>query len=168
MGKTVDSYHFIGGMTKRLVKTWIGMESPRAIPWTDLSRPLSECTVALITSGGMALRSDRPFDQEGERSNPWWGDPSYRVIPQTARSEEIRVYHQHIDASFAERDLNCLLPVDRLKELAEAGVVGRVAPSHYSFMGYLLEPDAFLRKSIPAMIRQLHQESVDIAALVPA
>ena len=168
MRKMVDSYHFIGGMTKRLVKTWIDMEAPRPIPWTPLPRPLSDCRVALITSGGMALRTDRPFDQEGEQRNPWWGDPSYRVIPRGTRTEDIRIYHQHIDASFAERDLNCLLPIDRLMELTEAGVVGGTATSHFSFMGYLLEPDAFLQESVPQIISQLRQESVDIAALVPA
>ena len=168
MGKTVDSYHFVGGMTKRLVKTWIGMETPRPIPWTDLSRPLSECTVALISSGGMALKSDRAFDQEGESRNPWWGDPSYRVIPRGTRTEEIRVYHQHIDPSFAERDMNCLLPGDRLEELAEAGAVGGAAASHYSFMGYLLDPDEFLRDTVPQIVKHLQDESVDIAALVPA
>ena len=168
MGKTVDSYHFIGGMTKRLVKTWIGLEASRPIPWTPLSKPLSECTVALITSGGVALRTDRPFDQEGEQQNPWWGDPSYRVIPRTVRTEEIRVYHQHIDSSFAEEDVNCLLPIDRLEELADAGIVAGAAPSHYSFMGYLLEPDVFLQDSVPQIISQLRHESVDLAALVPA
>lgn len=47
MEKTVDSYHFIGGMTKSLVKSWIRMESPRPIPWTPLSKPVSGCTVDL-------------------------------------------------------------------------------------------------------------------------
>ena len=168
MRKTVDSYHFIGGVTKRLVKSWIKMESPRAIPWTSLSKPLSDSSVALIASGGIALKSDRPFDQEGERRNPWWGDPTYRIIPGTASTEDIRVYHQHIDASFAERDLNCLLPIDRLNEVAGAGEIERAAPYHYSFMGYLLDPQDFLKQSMPQIIDQLHRDSVDVVVLVPA
>ena len=71
MTKVVGSYRFIGGGTKRLVKSWIELESPRDIPWTPLSRPLSDCTVALISSGGIALKTDRPFDQDSERRNPW-------------------------------------------------------------------------------------------------
>jgi hypothetical protein len=35
-------------------------------------------------------------------------------------------------------------------------------------MGYLLEPEVFLQESVPQIISQLRQESVDIAALVPA
>ena len=104
-----------------------------------VTKQLSECTVSLISTGGIALKTDTPFDQEGELQNPWWGDPSYRVIPRTATEKDIRVYHMHINPEFAECDLNCLLPMQRLSELVEAGELGSVAPSHYSFMGYILE-----------------------------
>jgi D-proline reductase (dithiol) PrdB len=168
MTKVVDSYRFIGGITKRLVRSWIKLEAGREIPWTPLSRPLSDCTVALISSGGIALKTDTPFDQEGERQNPWWGDPSFRIIPQSAKTEEIRVYHQHIDPSLAEEDINCLLPIDRLSELAESGRIGRAAPRHYSLMGYILEPEELLEVSTPAIIEQLHVDEVDLVLLVPS
>ena len=168
MAKIVDSYRFLDGISKRLIRSWIGLETPREIPWTPLARPLSESTVALISTGGIALKTDRPFDQEGERKNPWWGDPSYRIIPKTARAEDIRVYHMHIDPRLAERDLNCLLPIERLEELAAVGKVGRAAESHYSFMGYILDPRELLGKSIPAIIEHLRAEAVDVVVLVPA
>jgi D-proline reductase (dithiol) PrdB len=168
VAKTVDSYHFASGLTKRLVKTWIKMESARDIPWTPLPKPLSDCTVALISSGGIALKTDRPFDQEGERRDPWWGDPSYRVIPRGTCTEDIRVFHQHIDPSFAEQDLNCLLPIDRLEDLVKAGDVGRSAASHYSFMGYMLDPQEFLETTVPEMICRMQEDEVDLALLVPA
>jgi D-proline reductase (dithiol) PrdB len=168
MIKTVDSFRFASGLTKRVIKSWIKIESPRQIPWTPLQKPLSDCTVALISSGGIALKTDRPFDQEKERQNPWWGDPSYRIIPHATSTDQIRVYHQHIDASFAERDLNCLLPLDRLTELAEDNVIGRTAPSHYSFMGYILDPKKLIEQSVPGIIRSLREEAVDIVVLVPA
>ena len=135
MTKTVDSYRYTSGIIRRLVQSWIERETYREIPWTPLARPVSECTVALLTSGGMALKSDRPFDQEGERRNAWWGDPSYRIIPRRTESADIRVYHLHINPSFAEEDVDCLLPIHRLEELSRAGKVGEVAPSHYSFVG---------------------------------
>jgi hypothetical protein len=69
MSKVVDSYRFISGITQRLVKSWIKLEAPRDIPWTPLPKGLSDCTVALISSGGIALKTDRPFDQEGERQS---------------------------------------------------------------------------------------------------
>jgi D-proline reductase (dithiol) PrdB len=168
MPNAVDSYRFVGGLTRRLVRSWIKLESPRQIHWSPLTKPLSDCTVALISSGGIALRTDRPFDQEGERRNPWWGDPSFRIIPHTARTEDIRVCHQHIDPSLAEEDLNCLLPIERLAKLTELGDVGRAAPSHYSFMGYLLDPQEMLETSISAIVDHLRADCVDLAVLIPA
>lgn len=168
MTKIVDSYRFIKGLSKTLIRSWIKLESPREVPWTTLSKPISDSTVALISSGGIALKTDRPFDQEGERKNPWWGDPSYRIIPQTARTEDIRVYHMHIDHRPAEQDLNCLLPIERLKELVGMRKVGRAAPSHYSFMGYILDPKELLEKSVPKIIEHLKSDAVDVAVLIPA
>jgi D-proline reductase (dithiol) PrdB len=164
----VDSYRFITGLTGRMVKNWIKMETPRPIPWTPLSKPLAECTVALISSGAIALKTDAPFDQDGERENPWWGDPSYRIIPQKANSKDINVYHLHVNPRFAEQDLNCLFPLERLLELAESGEIGRSAPSHYSYMGYILEPQTLLEESVPAIIRQLKEDQVEVVVLVPA
>jgi D-proline reductase (dithiol) PrdB len=168
MDKTVDSYRFISGITKRMIKSWISVERPREIPWTPLAKPLSECTVSLISSAGIALKSDRPFDQEGERRNPWWGDPSYRILPNTATSQDVRLYHLHIDPSCAEQDLNCLFPLQRLQELAAAGEVGSSAARHYSIMGYILRPEQLLAETAPALIRNLKEDYADVVVLVPA
>jgi D-proline reductase (dithiol) PrdB len=168
MTKTVDSYRFINGITKRMMKSWIGMEKPRPIPWTLLAKPLSECTVTLLSSAGIALKTDRPFDQEGERRNPWWGDPSYRILPNSATHEDVRIYHLHIDPSYAEQDLNCLFPLQRLQELEESGRIGQMGPRHYSIMGYILDPVVLLCETVPALIRDLKADFADVVVLVPA
>ncbi len=168
MSKTVDSYRFISGITRRMIKSWIKMETPRPIPWTPLSKPLSECTVAVLSSAGLAMKDDLPFDQEGERKNPWWGDPSYRILPKTASKDEVRLYHMHIDPSYAEQDLNCLFPLERLQEMEDSGRIGRVSPRHYSIMGYLLEPEELLCNTVPALIRNLKEDFADVVVLVPA
>jgi D-proline reductase (dithiol) PrdB len=77
------------------------------------------------------------------------------------------VCHLHINPGFAEQDLNSVLPAERLNELAELGEIGAVAPSHYSYMGYTLRPERLLRESLPAMVRQLRAENVDVVVLVP-
>ena len=169
--KKVDSYRFLDRVTKKLVQSWIGLETPRDvmrdIPWTPLSRPLEESTVALISSAGLALKSDRPFDQEGEKRDPWWGDPSFRVLPRTATEQGVKLYHLHIHPRVAEQDLNTLLPLQRLLELEERGEIGRSAAHHYSFMGYILQPQALLEESVPAMIEHIRRDGVDLVILVP-
>jgi D-proline reductase (dithiol) PrdB len=165
--RQVDSYRFLDRLTKKLIQSWIGLETQRDIPWTPLSRPLEDSTVALISSAGLALKADRPFDQEGERRNPWWGDPSYRILPRTATANDVKLYHLHIHPRVVEQDLNTLLPLQRLLELEDGAEIGRAAAHHYSFMGYILQPEVLLEDSTPAMIRHMIQDGVDVVALVP-
>lgn len=165
--KQVNSYRFLDGLVKKLVRTWIKLEPQRDIPWTPLSKPLEESTVALLSSAGLALKSDQPFDQEGERQNPWWGDPSFRLLPSDAQSNDIELYHLHISNKVVERDINTLIPLERLLELQKEGSVGQAAPHHYSYMGYILQPQVLLEETLPAMIEQMKQDQVDVVLLVP-
>jgi D-proline reductase (dithiol) PrdB len=166
--KTVNSYRFISGMTRRMLRTWVDMEKPRPIPWAPLGKPLSDCKIALLSSAGIALKGDRPFDQEGERRNPWWGDPSFRVLPATATADDVCLYHLHIDPRPAQQDLNCLFQLTRLKELEGEGVIGCSAERHYSMMGYILQPERLLEETAPAIIQDLRAQEVDAVLLAPA
>lgn len=166
--KEVDSYRFISGITRRMLRTWAEMETPRPIPFSPLCKPLKHCNVALISSAGIALKTDKPFDQEGERRNPWWGDPSYRVIPADATQDDVRLYHMHIDPRPAQQDLNCLFPLARLKEMEQRGEIGSCAENHFSMMGYILQPETLLRDTVPSIIRDLRAERADVVVLVPA
>jgi len=111
---------------------------------------------------------DRPFDQEGERRDPWWGDPSFRAIPLDTTVKDVRLYHMHIDPRFGEADLDVVLPMRRLTELSRESVVGRPAPTHYSIMGYILEPAELVEKTAPDIATRMRAEHVDAAALFPA
>ena len=132
------------------------------------AKKLKDCTVVLLSSAGIALKADRPFDQEGERLNPWWGDPSCRILPAGATEQDVRLYHLHIDPSYAERDLNCLFPLGRLKELELAGEIRHTAPRHYSILGYFLRPEVLLQETVPAIIEHLRADKVDAVVLAPA
>lgn len=165
--KTVNSFKFVPGLTRRVVRAWIKREQPRPIPWTPLAKPLEDCKLALISTAGLVLKSDQPFDQDGERQNPWWGDPSYRTLSSTVTENDVRLCHLHVNPVYAEQDLNCIFPLRRLEELVAEGALGRLAPTHYSFMGYILRPQVLLEESVPAMIRQLQAEEVDVVLLVP-
>lgn len=117
----IDHNLYLDFLSRKVMRGWMEHEvPPRDIPWTPFGKPLAECTVAFVSSAGVALRSQPPFDQAGERRNPWWGDPSYRLIPRATRTEDVHLYHLHIDTSFGEQDLNCVLPLERLAELEAA------------------------------------------------
>lgn len=164
----IDSYRFLDFATRQIMKAWAAREEPGVIPFTPLTKPLSECTVALVTTAGVARNDDKPFDQEGERRNPWWGDPSFRTIPLGTTEKDIRLYHMHIDHRFGEADLDVVLPMRRLAELAGEGVIGRPANTHYSMMGYILDPTELVEKTAPAIAESMRAEQIDAAALAPA
>ena len=149
------------------MKAWIKREPYREIPWTPLGKPLAQSTVALVSSAAVAMRDDWPFDQDKERRDPWHPDESYRLIPCEATEQDVHLYHLHINTHFGEQDLDCVMSLRRLKELEEAGEIGRSASTHYSYQGFVLKPRELLEESVPAMIHQMKAEGVDAAVLVP-
>jgi D-proline reductase (dithiol) PrdB len=165
----IDSYRFLDFATRQIIKAWVARAAPAPgpIPWTPLSKPLAESTVALLTTAGVALRDDTPFDEERERQDPWWGDPTYRRIPHGTAGADVELHHLHIDRRFGREDLDVVLPMRRLGELAAAGVVGRPAERHYSIMGYQLRSGVLEGETAPALARELLAGGGDVVALVP-
>ena len=163
----IDSYRFLDFASRQIMKAWTARQEPGVIPFTPLARPLHACTVALLSTAGVARNDDRPFDQERERRDPWWGDPTFRRIPLGTTEKDVRLYHLHIDSRFGESDLDVVLPMRRLAELASEGLVGRPAPTHYSTMGYILDPTELVAKTAPAIAACLHDEHVNAVVLVP-
>ena len=111
-GKQVDSFRFVPLMTKKLMQAWYPREPVRDFPWKPLAKPLEECRIALISSAGLATVDDQPFDQQGERDKPWWGDPGFRRIPKD--TQQVKSYHLHINTRYVEEDLNSVFPLHRL------------------------------------------------------
>jgi D-proline reductase (dithiol) PrdB len=135
------------------------------IPWAPLRKPLSGCTVALVTTAGVHIAGDTPFDMKDRR-----GDPTYREIPGRCRASELVVTHDYYDHRDADRDVNVVFPIDRLREMASDGEIGRVAPSHYGFMGHLLDPhmETLRERTAPEVARKLSGAGVDLVLLSPA
>ncbi len=165
----IDGYRFVGAPTRRLMQAWAKRDASswHAIPWTPVRGSLDAIRVALISSAAIVRRGDAPFDQDGERADPWWGDPTHRVLPREVGTGDVRVDHLHIDTGPGAQDLDCLLPLRRLDELVEDGAVGSSAARHYSFMGYILEPTRLLRETAPRIVEGLRADAVDLALLVP-
>ena len=164
----IDSYRFLDFASRTIMKAWAARQEPGVIPFTPLEKPLAECTVALISTAGVARKDDQPFDQDGERRNPWWGDPSFRLIPHGTSEREIRLFHLHIDTRLGEADLDVVLPMRRLAELAAEGVIGRPAAVHYSTMGYILDPTELIEETVPAIAAHMRAAGVDAVAMAPA
>lgn len=135
------------------------------IPWTPLEKPLPQCKIALITTGGVHLKTDRPFDMEDKN-----GDPSYRKISSTATQNDLAITHIYYDHSDADKDINLVFPIDILREVQNAGLVGESAEFFYGFMGHIdaHHVQTLVEQTAKSVARQLKQAEVDIALLVPA
>ena len=133
-------------------------------PWTPLAKPLAECTAAIVTTAGLHLRDAKPFNRDHPR-----GESTYRVIPSNSDSADIVQSHFSIgfDRTAIYRDINITFPMDRMRELAERGVIGKVAPNHYSFMGALRDCTVIAEQTGPEVARRLKDEGVDLVLLTP-
>ena len=164
----VDSWRFLPPRLARLLRARAEGEPPAtSIPFAPLRKPLREARIALLSTAGISCPPDPPFDMDGERANPTWGDPSWRRIPHTATEKDVEVNHLHIDTSYIKRDLDVALPMRRLAELVAAGEVGSMAPTHYSVMGFQLDPTAQVTESAPAIAASMRSEDVTAVVLAP-
>ena len=115
--KKVDGFRFLPPGLKAWIRTFIPDEEFQGfIPWTPLSKPLRRTTVALVTTAGISLRTDPPFDMDREKREPLWGDRSYRVIPRGTTEKDIDVNHLHINTHYIKQDINVILPLTRMAE----------------------------------------------------
>ena len=127
-------------------------------PWVD-GPPLNKRRVSIVSTAGLHKREDRPF-------TPDPGD-YYRVIPGHIRSNELVMSHvsTNFDHTGFQQDWNVLFPIDRLRELAEEGVIGSVADFHYSFMG-ATDPMS-MEEDARRLALLLKGDKVDAVLLVP-
>jgi D-proline reductase (dithiol) PrdB len=167
--REVDPWRFTGSFLAGLLSRMIPAEPAwTEIPWTPVRKPLAESRVALLSTAGLSMKGDPPFDMELERRQPTRGDPSWRRLRADATGASVTANHLHIDTGYLLRDLNVALPLERLRELAAAGEIGAVAESHYSIMGYQGNDTGVLeRESAPAIAAAMRREEVDLALLVP-
>lgn len=167
--KRVDGFRFIPPGLRAWIRTSIPEEDFKGyIPWTPTTKPLSQMTIALVTSAGISLKSDPPFDTEREKKEPFWGDRSYRIIPRGTTEKDIHVNHLHINTTYIEQDINVMLPLARMAEFELEGIIGHLAPKAYSFYGFQYQSTDFLQGAIEPISIQMKLEKADAVLLTPA
>jgi D-proline reductase (dithiol) PrdB len=167
--KVVDGFRFLPPGLRAWVKTFIPNEDFKdPIPWTPMSKPLIKVTVALVTSAGISLKSDPPFDMEREKREPIWGDRSFRIIPRGTTEKDIDVNHLHINTTYVKQDINVILPLARMAEFEQEKIIGRLAPTAYSFYGFQWQNTDFLKEAIEPISKRMKLEGVAAVLLTPA
>ena len=133
-------------------------------PHTSLRKELSQCRVALITTAGLHLQEQKPYNDR-----IIGGDCSYREIPNTIETQVLALGHRSkaFDASGTERDINLVFPLDRFRELETEGKIGSLNSRHFSFMGSITKPKPLIEKTAPEVGRMLKADDVDVVFLTP-
>ncbi len=132
--------------------------------WTPMTKPLSECKVALVTSAGVHLKTQIEFDMDDRD-----GDSTYRELPVNTKADEYMITHDYYDHIDADKDINVVFPVDRLSELNEEGFICVLAETNFGFMGHIVgrHLDEFLNVTTKEIAQKLKDQGVDVVVLTP-
>lgn len=133
-------------------------------PWSPLKKALKDSTVALVTTAGLHLKSQTPFDMKDSE-----GDATFRELPLETPREEYMITHDYYDHSDADKDVNVVFPIDRLRELAEEGRLGALAETNYGFMGHISggQLERLVDETAPALALKLKDAGVDVVIFTP-
>jgi D-proline reductase (dithiol) PrdB len=134
------------------------------VPFARLARPLKQARVALVTTGGVHMPSQVPFDDELK-----CGDTSFREIPADADVATLGIAHKSdaFDQTGFRADRNLGFPLERLREMAAHGEIGSLNGRAFSFMGSITAPGRLVKETAPAVAAFLVADDVDAAFLVP-
>lgn len=131
-------------------------------PWTPFSGDLSKKRLAMVSTAGLYIKGyHAPYDAENIE-----GDWTHREIPLDTDLDRLEIAHTHYNHQSALKDLNSVFPVALLKEMRDAGEIGSLAETIYSF-GFCLQADRVSEITAPAMLQKMRAEGVEVALFVP-
>ncbi|HEY0547681.1 MAG TPA: glycine/sarcosine/betaine reductase selenoprotein B family protein [Pyrinomonadaceae bacterium] len=147
-GDDLDGYPFV--------------ENKRA-PFTPARRALSMLSLALISSAGGYIDGTQPFDTSAAG-----GDTSFREIPIEVEAADILFAARGYDPRAVREDLNAQVPVARLFEFENNGIIGQLNPVWWSFNGFIPDAARLADELLPGLIERVKRYEVQAALLIPA
>ena len=135
------------------------LAAPSKPSWCAITEPLERSRVALLSSAALRLAHQQPFVPRE--------DLSYRRVSSDPAAGEIVIDHHSGIGRVPKQDPEIVFPRTALAALAEQGIVGKLSPWHFSFMGGLRQHKEIENELAPAIAGELAQEHVDLALLVP-
>lgn len=132
--------------------------------WTRPPEDPFSSKIALVTTGGVHLRDDVPFDMDDRD-----GDPTYREIPRDATQERLTITHDYYDRRDALDDIGVVFPLGALLDMKSSGHVKDVNGRHFSFMGHIKgrHLDTLMEETAPEVAAKLREDGVDVVILSP-
>jgi D-proline reductase (dithiol) PrdB len=126
---------------------------------TPLRKPLREARVMIVTSAGVHLEGDAPFNHPN--------DMTFRRIPHATPAERLRPSHPTPVRRPGEADINVVFPYQRLDELTREGVIGGVTEYHLSMLGSIKLLRQLVTEMAPRMAADAKAAGADIVLHTP-
>ncbi len=133
------------------------------VPLVPLAKPLAQSRLTFVSTSGVQPKGTLPFDVV----HPV-GDYSFRRVPSTAEPADLEIHQLKYPTAGANRDLNVIFPIERLRELAGEGVIGGLTPHLFSFIGYNMDPERLERTLAEEIAEAVVADGAEAALLAPA
>ena len=123
--------------------------------WTQPKEEKSR-RVSIVSTAAISKRGDKPFS---------WLANNHRVINKNNLDLVMTHVAVEYDRTAWQQDLNTILPIDRLEEMAREGEIGSVSNEHYSFIGS--SDPMKMERSAKEVAERMKMDAVDTVFLVP-
>jgi hypothetical protein len=128
--------------------------SRHCIPWTPFKGSLGDATVCIVSSAGVRKKTDPPFNTDG--------DSTFRVID--GAGSDLAYDDSHYDHACADRDINCIFPIDRLAEMKADGTIKGPTAKHFSY-GFSMKLRELRADTFPKLLKEIEAARPDIVVL---
>ena len=112
--------------------------------------------VSIVSTAAVSRRGDKPFS---------WLAKDHRVFHRNDKDLVMTHVAVEYDRTAWQQDLNVIIPLDRLDEMALDHEIGSVADHHYSFLGS--SDPVNMEKSAREVANMMKQEAVNTVFLIP-
>ena len=133
------------------------------VPFTPMRRALPMLNLALISSAGAYIDGTEVFDTTTRD-----GDATFREIPIEVEAEDLQYAGRGYDMTAVRADRNAQIPVDRLFEYQENGVIGSLNKVWWSLNGWIPNARVVAEELAPKIAERVVRYEVQAALLVPA
>jgi len=135
----------------------------RRAPFTPARRALPMLNLALISSAGAYIDGTTPFDTSSAT-----GDLTFREIPIEVEASDLRFAARGYDPAAVQKDVDAQVPVERLLEFEQNGIIGQLNPVFWSFSGFISDAVGVANELAPKLVERINRYEVQAALFVPA
>jgi D-proline reductase (dithiol) PrdB len=135
----------------------------RYAPFLPARRALPMLNLALISSAGAFIDGSQEFDNTSAD-----GDFSFREIPIQVEGGDLQFAGRGYEPAAVRQDLNSQIPLRRLLEFQQNGIIGQLNPVFWSFVGFAPNAARLADEMLPKLIDRLARYEVQAALLIPA